>query len=232
MTPKVEKVFIGGVKHLGDTNAKDKLDQPWSTAAYKEETEEAVYLTKEGLEGDAVADTRYHGGTEKALFAYSVHHYATFSEMFHQNVPVGSNGENVALSDIDESTVCIGDVYQIGEALVEVSQPRRPCWKPGRRIRVIEFGKQLQETGYTGWYFRVLKEGNIQAGNTLELQQRPYPDWSIQRINECLYHEQPQSVLEALLHAPFLPTSWQATIEKKINRIPEAEESRLYGPNV
>ena len=97
------------------------------------------------------------------MYAYSKSHYEKWAAEYPAiQFEAGLNGENVSVIDMDETTVCIGDIYQIGEAIVQVSQPRRPCWKPGRRVRWIEWGNRIQETGRTGWYFRVLKEGNIQ----------------------------------------------------------------------
>ncbi|MBI5974408.1 MOSC domain-containing protein [Staphylococcus canis] len=232
MAGTIEALMVGHVKHLGRPEAKDKLEQPWTTGAFKTKTDEAVWLTYDGLEGDAVADTRFHGGREKALFAFAVSRYPILSEQFGQEIQIGSNGENVAVNGMDETTVNIGDVYQIGTARVQVSQPRRPCWKPGRRLRLIEFGAHLQNTGYTGWYFRVLKEGMIQKGDTLQLLERPYPEWSIQRINQCLYHQTTMKDLELLYQAPFLPENWRLVIENKIKGIPSDDSQRLYGPNL
>lgn len=232
MSGRVEKLLIGSVKHLGEKQAENKFDQPWSTGAYKTETHEAVLLKYKGLEGDAVADTRFHGGTEKALFAYHIGHYDALSQQLGKDIPIGSNGENIVVSHMDEMNVCIEDVYQIGEAIVQVSQPRRPCWKPSRRLRMLEFGNILQRTGRTGWYFRVLQEGHIQKGDVLQLLERSYHEWTIQRMNDCLEHETSIETLQTLYNAPFLPESWKKTLMKKINNEQIDDHNRLYGPNV
>src|SRR5699024_9980212 len=78
-------------------------------------------------------------------------------------INTGAMGENLVIEGIDETDVCIGDTYEIGDALVEVSQPRQPCWKPARRFGVIDFALRIQKSGSTGWYYRVLKEGYIEG---------------------------------------------------------------------
>lgn len=232
MTRQIQKLYVGGVKEHGDANAIDLMSQKWVTAAFKEETSEPVWLGKEGLQGDAVGDTRYHGGVEKALFAYAEEHYARFSTQYEQEISVGSNGENISVIGMNEETVCIDDIYQVGEAVIQVSQPRRPCWKTSRRLGILEFAKMLEETGKTGWYYRVLQEGHIQAGDALLLQERPYPDWSIQRMNDTLQGKADKADIKALQEAEFTPESWQSSLEKQLAGTPIDDTSRLYGPNI
>lgn len=232
VTRQVQKLYVGKVKQHGEANADDKMAQTWTTAMYKQETTEPVWLSKEGLQGDAVADTRHHGGPEKALFAYAVSHYATFSERYQQEIRVGSNGENIVVTGMDEENVCIGDIYQIGDALVQVSQPRRPCWKTSRRQGIIDFAAMLEETGKAGWYYRVLKEGYIQQGDTLELKERPYPEWTIQRMNDTLRGATDMASLKELQEAPFTPESWHSTLAKRIAGESVDDTPRLYGPNI
>ncbi|QLK86855.1 MOSC domain-containing protein [Staphylococcus sp. 17KM0847] len=229
---RIDTLYIGGVRQIGDEAATHPLQQPWTTAAFKQATDQSVWLAKDGLHGDNVADTRFHGGTEKALFAYCADHYTAFSHKYHQNIPVGSNGENIAVRHMNETSVCIGDIYQIGEAVVQVSQPRRPCWKPSRRLGILEFAEMLEETGHTGWYYRVLQEGYIQRGDELILQERPYPEWSIQRMNDVLNHSKDIKLMQALKDASFTPESWQNTLDKRIAGEEIDHTARLYGPNI
>lgn len=186
---KIDQLFIGGIQKIGEPHAENRLDQEWSTAAFKKPTPKAVFLTETGLEGDDVGDKKHHGGPEKALYAYSKSHYEKWTAEYPNiQFEVGLNGENVSVIGMDETTVCIGDIYQVGEAIVQVSQPRRPCWKPGRRVRWIEWGRRIQETGRTGWYFRTLKEGKIQQHVVFQLIERPCADWTIAEMNDVLYH--------------------------------------------
>ncbi|UXR78234.1 MULTISPECIES: MOSC domain-containing protein [unclassified Staphylococcus] len=232
MTRQIQKLYIGKVKEYGDPSAEDLMSQTWTTAAFKQETSEPVWLGKEGLQGDAVGDTRHHGGAEKALFAYAADHYAVFSTQYEQDIPVGSNGENISVVGMDEQTVCISDVYQVGEAVIQVSQPRRPCWKPSRRLGILDFAKMLEDTGKTGWYYRVLKEGHIQQGDALLLQERPHPDWTIQRMNDTLQGKADKTDIQALQEAGFTPKSWHASLEKRLTGASVDDSARLYGPNI
>ncbi|MCD8916019.1 MOSC domain-containing protein [Staphylococcus simulans] len=230
----IETLFAGGVETVGHAYAVNKLEQQWMTAAFKKPMKNPVFLTHTGLEGDDVGDKKHHGGPEKALFAYSVIHYEKWTEEYPDTTfSVGTNGENVSVSDMDETTVCIGDIYRVGEALVQVSQPRRPCWKPGRRVGWIEFGRRIQETGRTGWYFRVLEEGRIQQGDTFELMERPCPKWSIAEMNDVLYHHTDNvPLMRRLMECEYTPESWQHELKQLIEGQTVDHTPRLYGPNI
>ncbi|AMY06143.1 MOSC domain-containing protein [Staphylococcus condimenti] len=231
---QIEQLFRGGVQKLGNPNAENRLEQEWSTAAFKKPTEQAVFLTKTGLVSDDVGDKKHHGGPDKALFAYSKSHYEKWTAEYPEvQFKPGLNGENVSVIDMDETSVYIGDIYQIGEATVQVSQPRRPCWKPGRRVRWIEWGRRIQETGRTGWYFRVLKEGAIQRYDVFRLIERPCPEWSIAEMNDVLYHHSNnKEKLHELLESDYTPISWKEEIGKLIDGEIVDHTKRLYGPNI
>lgn len=96
-------------------------------------------------------------------------------------MPHGAFGENMTIEGLDEETVCLGDIYQIGEAVVQVSSPRSPCWKIARRWGIKDLTATVDRTGRTGWYHRVLTEGHIEAGDEVKLLERPTPDWTVMR---------------------------------------------------
>lgn len=231
---KIDQLFIGGIQKIGEPHAENRLDQEWSTAAFKKPTPKAVFLTETGLEGDDVGDKKHHGGPEKALYAYSKSHYEKWTAEYPNiQFEVGLNGENVSVIGMDETTVCIGDIYQVGEAIVQVSQPRRPCWKPGRRVRWIEWGRRIQETGRTGWYFRTLKEGKIQQHDVFQLIERPCADWTIAEMNDVLYHHNDNAKkLRELLASDYTPSSWKEEITQILNGETVDHKRRLYGPNI
>src|SRR5699024_7130763 len=187
-TPFVEQLRTGKVKKLGDKHDQNPMERQWETGMFKNEREGQVWLTKTGLKEDEVADTKVHGGPEKALFAYPEAHYEYWREQLgKESMVAGGMGENLVIEGADEFTTFIGDVYRFGEAVIEVSQPRRPCWKPARRHRVLDLALQIQNSGRTGWYYRVLEEGYVEANVTLELIDRPHPEWSIAAANEVMY---------------------------------------------
>lgn len=232
--PLVKKLFTGKVKQLGEPNAANRMDRPWETGMFKSEVTEQVWLCKTGLSGDEVADTKNHGGPEKAVFAYPSKHYEQWkSELKIETMDSGAMGENLAVLQMDESTVCIGDTYKFGEALIQVSQPRRPCWKPARRFKVLDLALRIQDSGRTGWYFRVLKEGYVEAGSQLELIERPYPQWTIAKCNEVMYIEKDHLQLaKELSSCELLAENWQQSFKQRLRGKSSPIEKRVYGPNI
>lgn len=218
-TPYVQTLLVGKVKQVGNPHATNPLDKQWESGMFKENTEMEVWLSKSGLKGDEVADKKNHGGPEKAVFAYPVSHYDYWQcERDIKGIDIGGMGENLAVALIDEHSVCIGDTYSFGDSILQVSQPRKPCWKPGRRHRTIDLAMQIQDTGRTGWYFRVLKEGFVEGGEELTLLERPYPEWTIARCNEVMYVNKDDLILtEKLVACELLAESWKRSLVKRLN---------------
>lgn len=231
--PFVHKLYIGKVKEAGAPGAPDPMDRPWKTGMFKSEREEQVWLGETGLIGDEVADTKNHGGPEKALFAYPVKHYTYWRESLQDpSFRVGGMGENLAVLEMDEFSVCIGDTYKFGDAIIQVSQPRQPCWKPARRYRIRDLALRIQNTGRTGWYFRVLQEGHVLSGIDLELIERPYPEWSIAACNEVMHVEKDNLRLaDELASVELLAVNWKRTLKKRLRGQESNIEKRVLGPN-
>jgi MOSC domain-containing protein YiiM len=182
---KLLSIQVGQPKRYGTVGAKDPMHKPWTTSFFKAPVSGPVWLGQTNLAGDAQADLRVHGGPDKAVNAYAAEHYAYWQQTLGRpDFTHGAFGENFTVEGMNEETVCLGDVYQIGEAIVEVSQPRGPCWKIARRWQLKNLTAQVAQTGYTGWYFRVLREGQVQAGDDIRLLKRPHPEWSIARANQ------------------------------------------------
>lgn len=142
-------------------------------------------ITFQGIEGDEQADLRYHGGPAKALHHYPFDHYARWRELS-PNQPLllfpGAFGENLSSEGLLESEVCIGDRFRLGSALVEVSQGRQPCWKQGARLTWAQLPALMVKERRSGWYYRVLEEGEAEAGDRLTLTERSLPEWSVARV--------------------------------------------------
>ena len=133
-----------------------------------------VAFTALGAAGDEQADRVNHGGPDKAILAYSAEHYREWrTELDRPELPFGAFGENVTIAGLTEADMCIGDRWWAGDVLFEVSQPRQPCWKLARRWRVKSLPAKVIQTGRTGWYLRVLADGELRAGAELELIDRP-----------------------------------------------------------
>ena len=133
-------------------------------------------LGRTDLDGNAQADLKNHGGPDKAVCCYSAEHYPDWRNtlgLSEDEFGYGAFGENFTLSGFTEDAVCLGDIYTVGTAKVQVSQPRMPCWKVGRRWERPDLPGEMTATGRTGFYLRVLEEGEVGAGDTLTLQTAP-----------------------------------------------------------
>jgi MOSC domain-containing protein YiiM len=140
------------------------------TAILKEPTNGAVPLRRFGFEGDGQADPRYHGGPDKAAYLYPFEHYAYWAEVLSRNdLGPGAFGENLTTEGLLETDVRIGDVYEVGSATVQVTQPRTPCAKLGAKFGSMTFVRTFASAGRPGFYLRVLREGMVEAGDAIVL---------------------------------------------------------------
>ncbi|MGE5467769.1 MAG: MOSC domain-containing protein [Ignavibacteria bacterium] len=197
-------LFAGGIRPLPPEN------EP--TGMFKRACEAPVWLGSEGLAGDAQADRRVHGGPYKALHQYPVEHYARLARAFPSAAAAlvaGSLGENLSVPGWNEDSVAVGDVFRLGDALVQVTQPRSPCWKIDRRHGVEGMTRFIAEQALTGWYFRVLEEGEVAPGCGFECIERPAPQASVRRIFELRTGPQAdRAELEAFADTPGLTPGW------------------------
>lgn len=145
------------------------------TGIFKIPVSHSIKLTEMGLEGDFQADRRVHGGLEKAVHHYAVQNY----QLLQQALPhladkflPGSIGENFSSTELSEENIHIGDIFSVGSAIVQVSQPRRPCWKLNHRYGNAYLADFVMQQQITGWYYRVLEEGEVQAGDQITLTER------------------------------------------------------------
>lgn len=192
-----------------------------------------LLTTRLGLAGDEQADKRVHGGEEKAIHHFPAEHYDNLKTLLPDlSTGIGSFGENLSSLGITEKDVCIGDVFSLGSSVLQLSQGRQPCWKLNVRFQHKQMAKTIQEHGWTGWYYRVLTEGEISSGSELTLIERPYPEANLERIQHFL-HREPMNLdgMKALLAIPVLPTSWRKTFEKRVSSgLKESNASRLETP--
>lgn len=232
--PYLVSIQVGLPRNLGIEGASDPMARPWSTGFFKEPMDRAVWLGKTQLDGDGQADLRHHGGPEKAVLAYGAEHYREWQrQLMCPELGYGAFGENFTIVGQAESSVCIGDTYEIGDALIQVSQPRQPCWKLSRRWRIKDLALQVQQTGRTGWYFRVLREGFVAPNQPIILVDRPCSQWTIARANEIMHQHLNERELAAQLAAcPLLAPNWQHTLANRASRgINPDPQPRLIGAN-
>jgi MOSC domain-containing protein YiiM len=173
MSAKLLSIQIGTPKTYTDEQGS------WETAFFKESVAGPIFLGELGLEGNTVANTTHHGGVEQAVLLYSADHYSDWQAELGQELPFGGFAENLTVSDLDETKVSIGDVYQIGPVKLQVTKPRIPCWKIARRWGIPDLTKRVSQTGRTGWYCRVLQAGEIEPGLPVALQERHHPEQTV-----------------------------------------------------
>lgn len=167
-----------------------------------------------GLDGDEQADLAVHGGPDKAIHHYPHDHYAYWRGEIGAHPLLddfGAFGENVSTRGLTEDMVCIGDRWRLGTALVEVSQGRQPCWKLDHRFDGARVNAGTVRARRPGWYYRVIEEGEVAAGDLMALEQRPYPDWTVLRVFGLLIagdHKRDRASLEALGDVAPLAEPW------------------------
>lgn len=224
-------VQVGMPRTLGHTAAPDLMDQEWTSGIFKLPVTGQVEVTPTGLLGDGQADLRVHGGPDKAINAYPADHLAAWRTELGVDFPPGGFGENFTTSGARESDVCIGDIFRVGGILVQVTQPRQPCWKLARRWRIKELAALVEQTGRTGWYFRVLESGTVAASAEFVLVERPYPQWSVAEANRVMHHGKADWAAAAELAAcTALSASWQATLTRRATtRSISSSTARLDG---
>ncbi|HCG7479993.1 TPA: MOSC domain-containing protein [Vibrio parahaemolyticus] len=206
------------------------------SAINKQVLPERQHATELGFTSDEQGDPRFHGGIQKALHIYPSEHYPIWQQELGERTifqSAGGFGENINSEGVTESTICLKDKIRIGSTLLEVSQGRMPCWKLNVRFDQHDMARRVQDTLRTGWYFRVLEEGDIGAGDEIILCERPYPEWPLARImgavfTGCLDREE----LTKLSELP-LVESWGKLVERRLET-GEVEdwEMRLVGPTV
>ena len=192
-----------------------------------------TWLGTTNLAGDGQADLAHHGGPDKAVCVYPAIHYRYWrSQLKLPEMHWGDFGENFTVSELTEQEVCIGDVWSVGDPLVQVSQPRQPCWKLARRWDIHDLALQVQQTGFTGWYFRVLQEGLVQRDASLWLVDRSHEQWTIAAANHLMHHDKRGSTGAAILASiPELSRSWRNTMTKLAETGQQPDESRRLGLN-
>ena len=159
-----------------------------NSAIMKKNVEEA-FLTKNGFTGDSVANRDVHGGPERAVCLYPYEHYEQWEREFNKSLKRPAFGENICVKNMLEENIYIGDTFSLGEAIIQVSQGRIPCATISRHNREERLLSRIVETGFTGYLFRVIQEGNVSEDAKLTLLERTQNTYSVLRGNQLLFHE-------------------------------------------
>lgn len=223
----IETLLTGRVRMLDEARG-------LASAINKTAHAEPVELSFTGLKGDEHGHPQYHGGEEMALHHYPFDHYARWKKLFPGAAPLnmpGAFGENISTSGITEHTLCIGDILKIGSATVQVSQGRQPCYILDSYLGIQGLAVEVQKTRLTGWYYRVLEEGRLVSGDSIELRERLHPEWTIDEVQRILYADTlNREALKALSTLPSLTAGWKAIFTARLatGKV-ESWDSRFLG---
>ena len=200
------------------------------TGINKKQVKEPVYLSFVKFNGDGQADLVHHGGVDKAVCVYTGDHYPYWEKELNQDLVYGAFGENITVSGMREEDVCIGDTFELGQAIVQVTQPRQPCFKLAKKYNIPKLPLYFQETGYTGFYFRVLKEGWVSSVDTLKKLQSNPKGVSVAFANRIM-HKEKQNIegVKRILEVNALSCSWRKSFEKRISGEEINTKERLEG---
>ena len=208
MNVSIDAVLAGKVSPLGDSGKK--------SAIHKRPVTSRVHVGETGIDGDQQYERKLHGGPEKALLHYSRDHYAAWRAEWPGGAGLtrfdapGAFGENISTCGISETEICVGDVFRMGTVIVQVSQPRQPCWKLNLHFSRDDMSRRVQDTRRTGWYYRVLEPGELGVGDVCKRMARPHPEWSVERLLRVLYVDRDDHAsLEQMAALDALSASWR-----------------------
>jgi MOSC domain-containing protein YiiM len=191
-----------------------------------------AYLTKVGFKDDEQADTLHHGGETKAVLFFSTNSYKKLNELSGSDFKydeVAHYGENIVVDGIDESDICVGDILKIGDAEVQVSQPRQPCWKLSANTKTKQMTTVIYNNGLSGWYARVLKEGEIEEKSDIVLVKRAYEKLTIASLNKIIIDPHADIVLtKEALACEALGAAFKASLEGRVKLKDAKNEPFLY----
>jgi MOSC domain-containing protein YiiM len=202
-------------QYIGQPETLTDAQGTWCSSINRKQVYDPVQLELLGLAGDRVAQP-YHGGPGSAVCCHLLAHYRFWNEHYGMQLRPGQVGENWVLEVIEESQVCIGDIFRTGTALVQISGPRVPCANLARFIGRPDWVQLTLQELRTGFYLRVLEPGVVKAGDVLQLCSRPNPDASVEAVNRCYYHQLDPELAEKLTRMPELGAWWQRQFTAKL----------------
>jgi MOSC domain-containing protein YiiM len=188
------------------------------TSIFKTPVPGRVRVSQLNLEGDQQSDLSVHGGIDKAVYAYPSEHYSFWrKELPGMDLPWGVFGENLTTEGLLEEAVHIGDRFRVGSAEFAVTQPRMPCFKLGIRFDRPDIVKRFLQSGRSGFYFAVLKEGEVTAGDSIELLKRDEHGVTVADVVNLYGRDAAnQELLHRVSELPSLPESWRDYFRKRL----------------
>lgn len=218
------EVRIGKIKKLGKTDI--------LSAIAKTTCEGFVDISRDSISGDEYGSPHLHGGAEQAILQYPAHYYARWREEFPdsaEHLVTGGFSENFVAEHFDETNMCIGDIVEVGSVRLQVSQPRQPCFRLNHRFEQPAMARRVQTVQRTGWYYRVLQPGQVRAGDELRVVERPYPEWTVARVQHFMYRDTSNvEAMSTLATLPLLAPLTQNLFKKRLESLQvEDWEARL-----
>ncbi|MBN2816259.1 MAG: MOSC domain-containing protein [Campylobacterales bacterium] len=205
--------------YCGQVNTMEHKSKGLYNSAYKKQqmpSDKKLFINAEGFLDDSQGDRENHGGIDKAVCVYSQKAYDFLQKEHNISSETPLFGENITIVDLDDSEVCIGDIFECGEVLFEVSQPRQPCWKISTLTGIKNLTALLVKEHKSGFYMRVLQEGKISQNDTLQLISRDYPQLTIEYVNRCSFDaKKHQKEIPEILACSKLSEAYKESLHKR-----------------
>lgn len=206
--------------HVGGPKQVVRNGEELYTSFLKAPTTKRIALTETGLVGDGQAVTEHHGGEEKAVCVYPYSHYHYWEKTLGKTMDYPSFGENITVKGLTEENVYLGDIFQWGDAIVQVNQPRKPCNRISFVHQEKTLTKQVTQTGFTGFYMRVIEPGEVSAGDVLERVEQHHEQVSIALVNQTLYFDRKnEAALRSILKVDAIASTLQEQVEKRLKSV-------------
>ena len=202
--------------NIGEPRIVNWKGKELKTGIFKYPVNHPIFLGSEDVENDHVIDRRFHGGIDKACYLYSADHYGYWKKLYPEpEMPFGIFGENLTVEGLHEAEINVGDTFKIGEAIVQATQPRQPCFKLEFRFNSDKIIQQFIDSGFSGVYVRVLEKGKVKSGDTMQRTERKN-SLSIQKVYELLYTSEFQKeAVEMAVNDPFIAASCKKDLLKR-----------------
>ncbi len=203
--------------NLGNKITFDWRGKKIETGIYKTPVS-SIYLRYNDVENDVVTDRKNHGNVDKACYFYGANHYPFWNEKYPKlQFEYGMFGENITIDLVDEKTIRIGNIYQVGDAIVQISEPRIPCFKLGHKFNNQAVIKEFINSSYSGFYVRVIKEGQVIKGDEFNLIEKNENNFSVEDAFSLLsYNKCNQMLIDILKKEPLLGKDYRKSILKRI----------------
>jgi len=212
MKIQIKNIYCGSKQIINDGTRKEYQ------SSYKKQNlnKEKYVINKFGFKDDTQSDKSHHGGVDKAICIYSQKYYNFFKLKYNIDLQPCAFGENFTIEDFDDSDICLGDRFQCDEVILEVSQPRQPCWKISSILGIKNLTSLVVKESKTGFYFRVIKDGLISENSELVLSSRQYPKLTIEHINKCAFDAQNnQENIKEILDCEKLADAYRVSLNKR-----------------